>query len=193
MTDRTAPPALRTLTEINLTMRQIGSPFTLGSIQRPRSTMTCSVRSRRRTPAAARQAQGGAGHARPRHAAALSAAADDLFRLWGAWARRHRRELLGQGSSDLQPGRAGLARRLAHPALDHQDGVRRSSSTRCRSSARSGAPMCSSAQPGRRRADPACRRRRRLDRLRRPERALCRRPASHRDRRRCSRTWSPTP
>ena len=95
--------------------------------------------------------------------------------------------VLDQGSADLHAGRARFHRRLADAALDHQDGVR--PACRFRAGLRLAAPrLCLyRREPRRHRARHSCRRRRRLDHLRRQERALRHRPASHRHRRRPAR------
>ncbi len=60
-----------------------------------------------------------------RDAARVPAAADGLFLLRGVGSDGNCRNLLGQARPELDTHRARLAHGLVHPALDHQDGVRR--------------------------------------------------------------------
>ena len=99
----------------------------------------------------------------PRPAAGVPAAADGLFRVWSDGPRRCRPELLDQELPDLDARGACLAGHLVHPAVDHQNGVRRT--RRHRAAVRLAAPRLRvhRRQPDRPFVRPAGRRRRRLD------------------------------
>ena len=72
----------------------------------------------------------GAAAADPGLPAELPAAGDDLFRLWRAWTHRCQPRHVDQGAVDIEPGRTGGNRGLAQPALDREDGVRRTGGLR---------------------------------------------------------------
>ena len=144
----------------------------------------CSLANWHGSPArASRQAESGARYAHPRHAAALSAAAHDLFRLWRTRAGRHCPGFLDQGSLDLYARGTGRHRHMADLALDRQNGVRPARQL----GPDPGLPaprLCFHRREPRSFGDGDSRRsRRRLDRLRQQERTLCDGAAHDRDRR----------